>query len=144
MKDLFILLLKSAVITIIFFQNANALDLGGAEYKLIKDKYAETTCSKSITQTELSFCLHKMLSLSNKQLNEEYSKVKHMCADEIPSCVQELISAQRVWINFRDSSCKLESIQSYGGSAYNDYLTNCLIGYTRERIQYLKQFLLNP
>jgi uncharacterized protein YecT (DUF1311 family) len=144
MKYFLFQLIKLIVFTCAFCCSVKASILEGTEYVRIQDKFGETACTANDTHAGLSSCLQNKLELSDKLLNEVYLQVMKLCSEDIPSCSKELLSAQRAWIVFRNASCKLETKQSYGGSAYNDYLTNCLIGYTRERTQYLKQFLANP
>jgi len=92
------------------------------------------------TQTEMNEESVKKYKTADKELNEVYSKViKTLTAEE----KKLLVVAQKNWIKFRDSDCKVVEKQYEGGSIQFLIYNTCLIDKTKARIEELKTMLAN-
>ena len=53
--------------------------------------------------------------------------------------LKRLVTAERAWIGFRDTSCNLESTSMLGGTGESNVYGDCLYRMTRQRVLDLKK-----
>lgn len=83
----------------------------------------------------LDNCFARMYKAADSQLNQVYEQIRQGLA---PDQQQQLLAAQRLWIQFRDATCKAESDLYKGGSEASPAYTACLEEETRQRTADLK------
>jgi uncharacterized protein YecT (DUF1311 family) len=95
-------------------------------------------CNSVTTQIEMNECAKKDFDKADKELNEIYKKTMSLLT---PESRQSLISAQKKWIEYRDTSCKVYEKLYQGGSMMNMITLNSKTRLTNERIKELKILL---
>lgn len=94
-------------------------------------------CSNSFaqTQSEMNETAYANYKKADAQLNKVYKQLMVLLPkDEKPLLVQ----AEKDWVKFRDSHCKIEASQYEGGSIQPLIHYNCLEELTRKRIAEIK------
>ncbi len=97
----------------------------------------DSPCNKPMVggNAEETQCFIDTSKLRDKELNQTYQDVlKVLATDE----AVQLRTAQRYWIQFRDSTCQAEKALYSGGSAAPMVYYACMEAETRYRIQDLK------
>src|ERR1700761_1537263 len=62
----------------------------------------------------LDNCFNKAYRTADRELNQFYQQIRQVLK---PEEQQQLLEAQRLWIQFRDATCKAESDLYKGGTA---------------------------
>lgn len=99
------------------------------------------SCDKVEREDQLEACLADEFSLTDKQLNSAYSKLRGGLNSESKAL---LTKAQRLWVSLRDADCELEAESHRGGSGYQAVFIQCQIDKTRQRIKDFKGSKLWP
>lgn len=95
----------------------------------------DSPCAKTVVTAELVACLDKARGSSDAELNAVYVDIrKRLDADE----AKQLITAQRVWIHYRDVNCAAERDLYGSGTGSRPAYLACLEAMTRERIRELR------
>ena len=93
-------------------------------------------CSTGKTQLDINECVAAEYQKADKELNRVYSAYRARLDDQQKQLLKD---AQVAWLKYRDLSCKFESADVSGGSAYSMVLQSCLIEKTKARIEDLKK-----
>jgi uncharacterized protein YecT (DUF1311 family) len=95
----------------------------------------DSPCAGVVVTVNLANCLAKARNAADAQLNTVYESVRaRLDAAE----VQQLISAQRLWIQYRDVNCVAERDLYGGGTATGPAYLACLEAMTRARTKELR------
>jgi uncharacterized protein YecT (DUF1311 family) len=96
-------------------------------------------CQSPMSGMDSSNCFHAAAQKADKELNLTYSQIraalKNRGGDDD---LQNLVNAQRLWLQFRDASCKAEHALYEGGSAAPEVYDACIEEKTRLRTVDLK------
>ena len=93
-------------------------------------------CQKTSGVTaELDNCFGNAYRAADVQLNRLYKQIRQVLT---PDEQQQLITAQRLWVQFRDATCSAESDLYKGGDAESPAYSACLEEETRLRVADLK------
>jgi len=84
---------------------------------------------------EVDNCFARAYKAADSQLNEVYQQIRQRLT---PEEQQQLLAAQRLWMQFRDATCKAESDLYKGGSQASPAYTACLEEETRHRTADIK------
>ncbi len=96
-------------------------------------------CNHAITQIDMDMCAHKDYQAADKKLNDVYRAV--MAALDDAGYQAKLKTAQRAWIQFRDTECTFEVAQNEGGTIYPMVYTGCVTKLTEARTKELQAYL---
>jgi uncharacterized protein YecT (DUF1311 family) len=97
-------------------------------------------CSKAMTQTEMNACANEAYKKSDAELNALYKQILERLRNDA-NATQQLVSAQRAWIAFRDAECTFVASPSTGGSIHPMVLSYCRERLTSARVTDLKSYL---
>lgn len=89
-------------------------------------------------QFALNLCANYEFIKSDIELNQEYAK---LIARKDERNVEQLRSAQRVWVRLRDLGCVYESSDLEGGSLRPAVKLACMRRMTDERIEWMREML---
>lgn len=100
----------------------------------------QVDCALATTQTEMTFCAEQDWQIADAALNTAYAAaVDAMKAVDagLPKAkrgaLDQLRSAQRAWVVFRDAACAAEGYAMHGGSAEPMVIYACRARLTDER-----------
>jgi uncharacterized protein YecT (DUF1311 family) len=97
---------------------------------------AGAPCQKTSGVTiALDNCFARTYKAADEQLNQLYKQIRQVLT---PDQQQQLLAAQRLWIQFRDATCTAESNLYNGGTASAPAYSACLEELTRQRTADLK------
>jgi uncharacterized protein YecT (DUF1311 family) len=91
------------------------------------------------TQTDMNRNYDRELEVADAELSKVYKDA--MTQASSARARDALRSAERAWIKYRDSECKLETLGASGGSAYPVVAAICLTIKIRTRTQELQEVL---
>jgi uncharacterized protein YecT (DUF1311 family) len=94
-------------------------------------------CNNPQTQGEMNACAGQRWQTSDRQLNQLYQALIPQLSN---SRRQQLVTAQRAWITFRDSECTFYSSLAEGGSMQPMLRSGCLADLTDIRNFELAQY----
>ena len=99
-----------------------------------KGKGNDSPCSAAVTTIELNACFAKARELADAQLNAAYEKIrgKLQAPDE-----ERLVTAQRLWMQYREANCIAERELYAGGTAATTMYLSCLEAMARTRAKEL-------
>jgi len=80
-------------------------------------------------------CFARAYRVADDQLNQVYKQIRQVLT---PEEQQQLVAAQRLWLQLRDATCKAESDLYKGGDAESPAYSACLEEETRQRTADLK------
>jgi uncharacterized protein YecT (DUF1311 family) len=83
----------------------------------------------------LDNCFARAYRAADGQLNQLYKQIRQVLT---PDEQQQLVAAQRLWVQLRDVTCKAESDLYKGGDAESPAYAACLEEETRQRTADLK------
>jgi uncharacterized protein YecT (DUF1311 family) len=83
----------------------------------------------------LDNCFARTYRAADGQLNQLYKQIRQVLT---PDQQQQLVTAQRLWLQLRDATCKAESDLYKGGDAESPAYSACLEEETRQRTADLK------
>jgi uncharacterized protein YecT (DUF1311 family) len=97
-------------------------------------------CANTSVQVEMNFCAEQDWQAADAELNLVYKAVMadmkakdQFLPPELQGAAQTLRDAQRAWISFRDTNCRLAGYPMRGGSAEPLLIYGCLRQMTRDR-----------
>ena len=97
---------------------------------------AGAPCQKtSGVTTALDNCFARTYKAADDQLNQVYRQIRQALT---PDQQQELLATERLWLQFRDATCRAESDLYKGGDAESPAYSACLEEETRARTADLK------
>lgn len=82
------------------------------------------------------YCAGVAYGKADKELNNLYQQMIKKLKGKAKN---NLITAQKAWVNFRDKNCDFEVTGYVGATGYGEALFNCLERVTKERIIELKK-----
>jgi uncharacterized protein YecT (DUF1311 family) len=94
---------------------------------------AGAPCQKATAA--LDSCFGKAYRAADDQLNQLYKQIRRVLT---PDEQQQLVTAQRLWLQLRDATCRAESDLYKGGDAESPAYGACLEEETRQRTADLK------
>jgi uncharacterized protein YecT (DUF1311 family) len=93
-------------------------------------------CQKTSGVTlALANCFDRRYRAADDQLNQLYKQIRQVLT---PDEQQQLLAAQRLWVQLRDATCRAESDLYKGGDAESPAYSACLEEETRQRTADLK------
>ena len=106
-------------------------------------------CERAGTQAASTQCAFEEFKRADAQLNVQYRQSVRSAekrdklaaerpSDGRPGYVEALRSAQRSWLSFRDTHCKVEGYWGRGGTIEPMLVNLCLARLTRERTEQLR------
>jgi uncharacterized protein YecT (DUF1311 family) len=106
---------------------------------------AENVCDKAINTPDLNECLHQEHQRIDKKLNSAYqaalNRVSGIDDDQQRKVTkQELVEAQRLWVQFRDKDCGAIYDLWRGGTIRGAMYWGCMIARTEARTKELEAF----
>lgn len=97
---------------------------------------AGAPCQKSSgISVSLDNCFGRAYRAADGQLNQVYKQIRQVLT---PDEQQQLVAAQRLWLQLRDATCEAESDLYKGGTAESPAYAACLEEETRQRTADLK------
>lgn len=90
----------------------------------------DTPCTKSFITSELTACLEAAFKAADLKLNQTYAKVRRALPAKESA---ELARAQQLWIQYCNSTCKVEYDLYAGGTGGLPAHLACLEAETRAR-----------
>jgi len=97
---------------------------------------AGAPCQKTSGVTvALDNCFARAYRAADDQLNQLYRQIRQVLT---PDQRQQLLAAQRLWLQLRDATCRAESDLYKGGDAESPAYSACLEEETRQRTGDLK------
>lgn len=97
-------------------------------------------CARAGDQGSMTACARKDYEKSDEALNVLYRQITQRLNDD-DQTKKQLVSAQRAWIQFRDTECEFASSGVSGGSIETLIFLGCAERLTRARIADLKTYL---
>jgi uncharacterized protein YecT (DUF1311 family) len=91
---------------------------------------ASAPCRNVAITVALENCFDRAYKAADSALNQRYSQIANVLQ---PDDLQRLKAAQRLWIQFRDTTCTAESDLYKGGTASAPAYSACLEEVTRQR-----------
>lgn len=98
-------------------------------------------CATPETQTAMNICAQAEYEQADVKLNNAYQAVKAAVSGER---VNQLITAEEAWINYRDRYCDFAQAQFTGGSMQPLVYSNCMEQVTQDRTVILEEAAPNP
>lgn len=105
-------------------------------------------CVDPVTQLDMNLCAHRDYERADTALNAQWRKAVAIMkgrdkdagvpTDKRPTYSAALLDAQRAWLRYRDSECRVQGYAMRGGSAESMVISGCLTDLTNKRIQQLK------
>ena len=100
---------------------------------------ADIDCNKAMDQNSMNMCADKDYQAADKKLNDIYRKVTTAMDDA--KLQAKLKTAQRAWLQYRDTECTFEVAENEGGSIYPMVYSGCLTRLTNARTKELQNYL---
>lgn len=102
---------------------------------------AATDCMQTAqTQTAMTQCAGQQYKQADARLNRQYRELTSRLAGQ-PKQKDQLVSAQRRWLAFRDAECRFKASTVAGGSAQPMVRLQCLARLTADRNTQLHYYL---
>jgi uncharacterized protein YecT (DUF1311 family) len=112
---------------------------------------AQADCTPDSNLIESYKCAERELELADKELNQLWPLVREAMRDwdrrlidyeEIGrTAADSVLKAQRAWIDYRDSTCRLAGFEYRGGTLEELAVTGCLAQLTTKRITELRALI---
>jgi uncharacterized protein YecT (DUF1311 family) len=96
-------------------------------------------CNNAMTQNDMNICADKDYQAADKKLNDVYRKVAAALDDA--NYKAKLKSAEKAWIQYRDTECTFEVAQNEGGTIYPMEYSGCITRLTGARTKELQAYL---
>ncbi|KPB02757.1 lysozyme inhibitor LprI family protein [Ahrensia marina] len=113
----------------------------------------EVDCDNAETQFEMNHCSGLEFDAADKALNKTWSKIRAAVktidennkeyAPYEPSAADNLLKAQRAWIDYRDGQCAAEAAQYAGGTIQPLIRSTCLTDMTKKRTKELQEMIVD-
>lgn len=125
--------LVAAMLTLALTSSALAVDKYSKEYDICMKG---PNVAKGITSAVRN-CTSKEIKHQDKRLNSAYKALKKSLSK---SRQKELLTAQRLWIKYRDANCGFYNDPN-GGTMHRMFAQECFMDATRSRADELKSML---
>ncbi|MBD2386498.1 lysozyme inhibitor LprI family protein [Cylindrospermum sp. FACHB-282] len=133
--------LVPALITILTLSSLSmpAVTMANTTPKQAETRLAQRlNCNNAQTQREITQCADLSYKNADKKLNQVY---KQLLPKLSGSRRQKLITAQQLWLKFRDANCEFVGSQYEGGTLAPAVYAGCLEQVTKQRTQQLQEYL---
>lgn len=97
-------------------------------------------CANAQTQTQMNVCASESAKKADAALNATYAQIKTRLKDDAAKG-QQLTTAQRAWIAFRDAECGFAGSAVEGGSMQPMIIAACREKMTASRTEDLRTYL---
>ena len=122
-----------AMLTLVFTSSVLATDKYSKQYAVCMDG---PDASQGMTMAILN-CSSKEIKHQDQRLNKAYKALKKSLSK---SRQKDLLSAQRLWIQYRDANCGFYNDPN-GGTMHRMFAQECLMDATRSRAEELRSML---
>ena len=96
--------------------------------------FAQADCSNQQTQTDMNICSYKKYQKVNNELNSVYKKAMIELKNSNKALL--LKENQRVWLKYRDLTCKFEAgPREESGTIWPLIHNNCMVRLTQYRVK---------
>ncbi len=112
-----------------------------------EDKPWNCDDADTLPQQGMNFCAHEDWQVADKALNDAWPSIRAWAKEtdeqtrewrpELAIAEENLLKAQRAWINYRDGHCETEAMKYAGGSLAPLILFSCKASMTRKRTEEL-------
>ena len=99
----------------------------------------DVDCNKAVTQNDMNICADKDYQAADKKLNDVYRKVAAALGDKATQA--KLKTAEKAWIQYRDTECTFEVAENEGGTIYALVYAGCVTRLTDARTKELQAYL---
>ena len=106
---------------------------------LVAASAAGIDCKNAMDQNTMNMCADRDYQAADKKLNMVYAKVMTALDDAVTKA--KLKTAQRAWIQYRDTECTFETAENEGGSIHPLVYSGCLTRQTTARTKELQTYL---
>ncbi|MEM5501145.1 lysozyme inhibitor LprI family protein [Ahrensia kielensis] len=113
----------------------------------------DVDCDNAETQFDMNHCSGLEFKEADNALNEAWSSARAAMKSidknnqefepDEPSAADNLLKAQRAWIDYRNGQCAAEAAQYAGGSIQPLIRNTCLAGMTKKRTDELQQMIVD-
>lgn len=103
------------------------------------DDADDIDCDNATTQIDMNICADKDYQTADRKLNDVYRKVMTALGDA--GYRAKLKTAEKAWIQYRDTECTFEAAQNEGGSIYPMEYSSCVTRLTGARTKELQTYL---
>ena len=100
---------------------------------------ADIDCNNAMDQNTMNICADRDYQTADRKLNNVYGKVMTALSDA--GYKAKLKTAQRAWIQYRDTECTFETAENEGGSIRPMVYSGCLTKLTNVRTKDLQSYL---
>jgi len=105
-------------------------------------------CAHPVTTMESDLCASDVAAAADVELNAVYAQARRQLRSPADggacswcgNAEQQLVLAQRAWVELRDHDCDAVYLLNSDGSARNGAQMRCLTTLTRDRIRQLRDF----
>lgn len=122
-------------------------------FTMVQASGQEIDCDNAETQFEMNHCSGLEFEAADKALNKTWSEIRAAVktidennkeyAPYEPSAADNLLKAQRAWIDYRDGQCAAEAAQYAGGTIQPLIRSTCLTTMTKKRTEELQQMIVD-
>lgn len=96
-------------------------------------------CDAAMTQLDLNQCYGEQFRKADSHLNKVYaSLLKQMQSQKRETAIQELKTAEKAWLRYRDLHCEAARYEYEGGSMSPMVWAQCMAMTTEHRIDEIK------
>ncbi len=82
-------------------------------------------------------CTVAEIAIQDGRLNEAYKLIMKRL---MPSQMNELRQAERLWVQRRDATCKAEAVEEEGGTLWRVVYSGCILDQTIKRRLFLEKY----
>ena len=105
----------------------------------VADPIEEACYKRDVSQQAMNMCAGDAYQRADAALNATWKRVMAVHGDG--ESRKLLLDGQRAWLKYRDAQCKLESLDSVGGSIWLLINSGCLASLTRQRTKELSELI---
>lgn len=119
----------------------------GSPLALAQDSSWNCDDADTLPQQGMNYCAYEDWQTADQALNAAWPLVKTWATEtdegtrswrpELANAEENLLKAQRAWINYRDGHCETEAMKFAGGTLAPLILYSCKAGMTRKRTEEL-------
>ena len=114
------------------------------DYKNIHKPFWGLSCLEAKNQVELDQCGKNALDHSTSEMNRSLTTLINDMSVREPEFINMLKESQNTWILHMETTCKIQTYGSIGGSGFYSIWNSCLETETNERISFLNGLMSNP
>ena len=138
MKRLYVLMLISSM------SYAGGDKTSIADYVQIHKPYMSLACVDAQNQAAIDACSKRSLKMSMEHMNRLLNTLYLDYNQSEPELIKFLKVSQNDWRAYMESTCRVETYYSRGGTGFDSIWNACLEAKTNERASFLNWMLENP